>query len=80
MPVLSLRVSRIGLRMVVYAQMLTVVINTKKGNIGREIMLEVVKRREQMNPWNYAHNVDVYIKAIEQKDIKVKEQKKKTNS
>ena len=54
-----------------------VVVNTKKGNIGREIMLEVVKRREQMNPWNYAHTVDVYIKASEQKDIKVKEQRKK---
>jgi len=54
-----------------------IVVNTKKGNIGREIMLEVVKRRERMNPWNYAHAVDVYIKASEQKDIKVKEQKKK---
>ena len=54
-----------------------IVVNTKKGNIGREIMLEVVKRREQMNPWNYAHAVDVYIKASEQKDIKVREKKKK---
>lgn len=54
-----------------------IVVNTKKGNIGREIMLEVVKRREQMNPWNYAHSVDVYIKASEQKDIKVREQKNK---
>ena len=54
-----------------------IVINTKKGNIGREIMLEVVKRREQMNPWNYPHTADVYIKATEQKDIKEKEQKEK---
>ena len=54
-----------------------IVVNTKKGNIGREIMLEVVKRREQMNPWNHAHSVDVYIKASEQKDVKVKELKNK---
>ncbi|MEY3845467.1 MAG: hypothetical protein RL293_1889, partial [Bacteroidota bacterium] len=54
-----------------------IVVNTKKGNIGREIMLEVVKRRDRMNPWNHAHAVDVYIKASEQKDIKEKEQKKK---
>ena len=54
-----------------------IVVNTKKGNIGREIMLEVVKRREQMNPWNYPHAVDVYIKASEQKDVKTKTPKNK---
>lgn len=38
---------------------------TKKGNPGREIMLKAVKKREQMNPWNYPHSTDVYIKAVE---------------
>lgn len=39
--------------------------SAKKSNPGREIMLEVVRRREQINPWNYPHKVDVYIKATE---------------
>lgn len=38
---------------------------TKKSNPGREIMLEVVKRREKMNQWNYPHSTEVYIKATE---------------
>lgn len=54
-----------------------IVVNTKKGNIGREIMLEVVKKREQMNQWNYPHSTDVYIKATEQKDFKLKPTKNK---
>lgn len=37
----------------------------KRGNPGREIMLEVVKIREQINPWNRAHQTEVYIKAKE---------------
>jgi hypothetical protein len=50
-------------------------VTAKKSNPGREIMLEVVKKREQINPWNYPHSVDVYIKAFEKLDIKEKEKK-----
>jgi hypothetical protein len=50
-------------------------VTAKKGNPGREIMLEVVKKREQINPWNYPHTVDVYIKASEKLDIKEKQKK-----
>ena len=50
-------------------------VTVKKSNPGREIMLEVVKKREQINPWNYPHTVDVYIKASEKLDIKEKEKK-----
>lgn len=37
----------------------------KKTNPGREIMLKVVEKRDQINPWNVPHTVDVYIKATE---------------
>ena len=50
-------------------------ITAKKSNPGREIMLEVIKKREQINPWNYPHSVDVYIKATEKLDIKEKDKK-----
>ncbi|HLP56841.1 MAG TPA: DUF5686 family protein [Fluviicola sp.] len=43
---------------------------TKKSNPGREIMLKVVKQRERMNPWNYPHSTEVYIKATEKIDRK----------
>ncbi|MEN9302242.1 MAG: hypothetical protein RL264_671 [Bacteroidota bacterium] len=48
-------------------------ITVKKTNPGRDIMLEVVKKREKINPWNYPHTVDVYIKATEKLDRKEKE-------
>ncbi|MFM2041377.1 MAG: hypothetical protein RLZZ493_1966, partial [Bacteroidota bacterium] len=51
-------------------------ITTKNTNPGREIMLEVVKRRDKMNQWNYAHSTDVSIKATEFIDRKEKKQKK----
>lgn len=51
----------------------------KKSNPGRDIMLEVVKKRDQINPWNYAHTVDGYIKATEKIERKEKEDKKKKN-
>lgn len=53
--------------------------SAKKSNPGRDIMLEVVKKREQINPWNYPHKVDVYIKATEKitRTGKEKESKKK---
>lgn len=38
---------------------------TKRTNPGREIMLKVVNKRDQINPWNVPHTVDVYIKATE---------------
>ncbi len=46
-------------------------ISVKKTNPGRDIMLEVVKVRDRINPWNYPHSVEGYIKAnekIERKD------------
>ena len=52
-------------------------VSVKKSNPGRDIMMEVVKKREQINPWNYSHIVDVYIKATEKLDPKLKE--KQTN-
>ena len=45
-------------------------VSVKKSNPGREIMKKVVAKRDQINPWNYPHKVDVYIKARE--DIKRK--------
>jgi hypothetical protein len=42
-----------------------VVVSAQKSNPGRDIMLQVVKIRDRINPWNYPHTVDVYIKASE---------------
>ena len=50
---------------------------TKKTNPGREIMLKVVGKRDSINPWNYPHSCDVYIKATEKIDYKVNEKKAK---
>lgn len=47
-------------------------VSTKKSNPGREIMLKVVKKRDQINPWNYPHTVHGYIKATEKIDRKEK--------
>jgi len=52
-------------------------VSVKKTNPGRDIMLEVIKRRDQTNPWNYPHTVTGYIKASEK--INRKEKKKKKN-
>lgn len=46
----------------------------KKSNPGREIMLEVVKKRDKMNQWNYPHSTEVYIKATEKIERKKKKQ------
>ena len=48
----------------------TIVISGKKTNPGREIMLKVVENRDKINPWNYPHTVDVYLKASEKIEIK----------
>jgi hypothetical protein len=49
-------------------------VSVKKTNPGREIMMEVVKIRDKINPWNYAHSVEGYIRATEK--IERKEEKK----
>ncbi|MDX2361962.1 MAG: DUF5686 family protein [Crocinitomicaceae bacterium] len=47
-------------------------VSAKKTNPGREIILKVIERRDQMNPWNYPHTVEGYIKATEKIDRKEK--------
>lgn len=37
----------------------------KRTNPGRDIMMKVVEKRDQINPWKLPHSVDVYIKASE---------------
>lgn len=54
-------------------------ISAKKANPGRDIMLKVVNRRDQINPWNYPHIVDVYIKASEKKNFKESDKKEREN-
>ena len=51
-------------------------VSVKKSNPGRDIMLNVVKIRDKINPWNYPHTVDVYIRASEKVDRKEEENKK----
>ena len=56
-------------------------VSVKKSNPGREIMLKVVAKRNQTNPWNYPHTVHGYIKATEKitrKDDDKPEDEKKT--
>lgn len=53
--------------------------SAKKSNPGREIMLKVVEKRDQINPWSYTHKVNVYIKASEKIEDDLSK-KKKTNS
>ncbi|MCF8220511.1 MAG: DUF5686 family protein, partial [Cryomorphaceae bacterium] len=57
-----------------------VVVSVKKSNPGREIMLRVVNKRDSINPWNYPHTVDVYIKASEKLEFPPKEKQKKEES
>jgi hypothetical protein len=53
-------------------------VTVKKTNVGRDKIMKVVEKREQMNPWSYPHEVDVYIKATEQRENVAPE--KKTNA
>jgi hypothetical protein len=55
-------------------------VSVKKSNPGRDIMLEVVKIREKINPWNYDHTVDVYIKSTEKITRTGKSKEKDKNS
>jgi len=57
----------------------TVDVSAKKANPGRDIMLKVVNKRDQINQWNYPHSVDVYIKATEKIEIKEREKKENDN-
>ena len=54
-------------------------VSVKRTNPGREIMLEVVKKRDQINPWSYPHSTDVYIKATETITRKEKESTNKND-
>ncbi len=47
-------------------------LTAKKGNPGRDIMLKVVHKRDSINPWNYAHSCEGYIKASEKINYKAK--------
>ncbi|TNE54375.1 MAG: carboxypeptidase-like regulatory domain-containing protein [Bacteroidetes bacterium] len=50
--------------------------SAKKSNPGREIMLKVVAIRDQINPWNYPHSVNTYIRAYETKGVDAETQAK----
>ena len=58
-----------------YLELENVDIQVKKSNPGRDIILEVVNKRDSFNPWNYPHSVSVYIKATEKIDQKFKPKK-----
>ena len=58
-----------------YLELENVDIQVKKSNPGRDIILEVVNKRDSINPWNYPHSVSVYIKATEKIDQKFKPKK-----
>lgn len=51
-------------------------VSTKKTNPGREIMLKVVAKRDQINPWNYPHSTNVYIRAYEKLGVDEDKQQK----
>ena len=50
-------------------------ITFKKGNPGRDIILKVVEKRDKINPWNYSHSCEGYIKASEKLEDKIKTQR-----
>ena len=52
-------------------------VSAEKSNPGRDIMLKVVEKRDEINPWNYPHSVHGYIKAIEKIERKEGKKKKK---
>jgi hypothetical protein len=55
-------------------------VSVKKSNPGREIMLEVVRVRDKINPWNYPHTVNGYIRATEKIERKESKKDKKTEA
>ena len=50
-------------------------VTAKKTNVGRDKIMKVVEHREQLNQWSYPHEVDVYIKATEQRENTAKPKK-----
>jgi hypothetical protein len=56
-------------------------VTAKKYNVGRDKIMKVVAHREQLNQWSYPHEVNVYIKATEQRDKtqKAKEPNERTD-
>lgn len=51
-------------------------VSAKKSNPGREIMLKVVEKRDQISQWSYPHIVNGYIKATEYVNRKEKDKKR----
>ena len=52
-------------------------VSAKKSNPGREIMLKVVAKRDEINQWNHPHTVQGYIRATEKVDRKESKGKNK---
>jgi hypothetical protein len=50
-------------------------VSVKKSNPGRDIIIKVVKKRDEISPWAYPHSVHGYTKASEK--INRKEEKRK---
>lgn len=55
-------------------------VSAKKSNPGRDIMLEVVKKRDEISQWEKSHIVHGYIKASEKIDRKEKKEDDKKSS
>ena len=55
-------------------------VTAKKSNVGRDKIMKVVAHREQLNQWSYPHEVDVYIKATEQRENIAKPKNENTRS
>ncbi len=47
-------------------------ITSKRVNVGRNIMLKVVEKRDTISQWSYPHSTEVYIKATEEIERKTK--------
>ena len=43
-----------------------IVISSKKTNVGWEVMKKVVQRLDTISPWNYPHEVNIYIKTTDE--------------
>ncbi|MEN9699416.1 MAG: hypothetical protein RLZZ301_614 [Bacteroidota bacterium] len=54
------------------SEMNDITVVAKKTNVGRDKIMKVVEKREQINQWNYSHTTDVYIKASEQREVTLK--------
>ncbi len=48
----------------------------KKTNPGRDIILNVVEKRDTINPWKHAHSCEVYIKSVERIEKEANSKKK----